>query len=472
MRWKRGAKMKKLLSPFIAFLFSLALLTQAQAADVCNTGVFSQTDASNGSGTMPSWSGSAAPSTIDDAGRALQGALTRTLNWSNYTVTSSGSANAYVVTYAVAPAAYCTGWRYSYITNFAVTGSATVNINTLGAKTIKKDVAGVLTALSSGDMASGQFVELAYNGTDMIWVNWQGASTAVPTANSTTEVLTGTDTTKFTTADSGAALWEKGSDIASAGTITVGEGGTFDVTGTTTITDIDPGTDKAGRTFRLVHEGIHILTHNATTMINLTGANITTAAGDISEWQSEGADAVRMTKYSRADGTALVASAAGITLATEQATTSSTSKDFTGIPAGTKRITVMLDGVSTNGTSDLMVQLGDSGGFEATGYIGSGTSIGTAANTTGAVTAFTTGFNITIFRNAADLVKGQLIINLQDASNTWVGTAIATGSAAGLHAMNLTAAMKQLSAELTQVRFTTVNGTDTFDAGSVNISYE
>ncbi|MEQ1519714.1 MAG: hypothetical protein ABL936_00415 [Aestuariivirga sp.] len=171
-------------------------------------------------------------------------------------------------------------------------------------KTIKK---GASAALAVGDLgASGQENEATYNGTDWILTNAQSAGSSL-TAASTTEVLTGTDTTKYVTPDAAAALWEKGSDIASAGTISVGEGGTFDVTGTTTITDIDCATDKAGRRFSLVHEGIHILTHNGSTMINLTGADITTAVGDISTWQSEGSDVVRMIGYSRADGSPLVA---------------------------------------------------------------------------------------------------------------------------------------------------------------------
>jgi hypothetical protein len=272
--------------------------------EIGNDSVFSQTDASNGTGTMPSWLGSAAPSTIDDAGRALQGAIKREWAWRNFTLTAGGTADAKTLTYAVAPAAYYTGQIFAFIANTVNTGTCTLNVNTLGAKTLKKDVAGTMTALSAGDMPAGTRVMVAYDGTDMIWVNWQGASTAVPTANSTTEVLTGTDTTKFTTADSGAALWEKGSDIASAATISIGEGGAFDVTGTTSITDIDPATDKAGRRFILVHEGIHTLTHNASTMILLGGINIVTEVGAISEWISEGSDAVRMVNYIRPSGMA------------------------------------------------------------------------------------------------------------------------------------------------------------------------
>ncbi len=130
-------------------------------------------------------------------------------------------------------------------------------------------------------------------------------------AASTTEVLTGTDSSKGATSDAIAALWEQGSDIASAGTLTVGEGGHFHVTGTTTITDIDPGTDKAGRRFSLTFTGILTLTHNSSTLILPTGANITTAAGDTAVFVSEGSDVVRCISYTRADGTALAGGGGG-----------------------------------------------------------------------------------------------------------------------------------------------------------------
>jgi hypothetical protein len=127
----------------------------------------------------------------------------------------------------------------------------------------------------------------------------------------TTEVLTGTATNKAVSPDAIAALWEKGSDIASAGTISIGEGGFFHITGTTTITDIDPATDKSGRAFVLVFDGALTLTHHATNLILPTGANITTAAGDSAWFVSEGSDAVRCVMYHRKSGAALVGGGGG-----------------------------------------------------------------------------------------------------------------------------------------------------------------
>jgi hypothetical protein len=288
-------------------------------AEIAST-TFSQTDASN-TGALPGLSGTSPPSQIDNSIRALMGATKREHDWRNYSVTSTGSANAYVLTYSVAPDAYYTGQRFAFKTNFAVTGAATVNVNSLGAKTIKKIVSGASTDLSSGDIASGDYIDLVYDGTNFVWVN-KGTATPVSNASdsvagivelsTTAEVLTGTATDRAVTPDALAALWEQGSDIASAGTISVGEGGYFNVTGTTTITDVDFATDKAGRAAVLKFAGALTLTHNATTLILPTGANITTAAGDTACFISEGSDNVRCVWYSRASGAPL-ASSGGIT---------------------------------------------------------------------------------------------------------------------------------------------------------------
>jgi microcystin-dependent protein len=133
---------------------------------------FTQSDAGNNTGTMPSWNGSAAPSTLDDAGRALQGAVTREWNWRNYTLTAGGTANTKTLTYSVAPQAYY-NQRFAFIANAANTGTVTLNVNGLGAKAIKKDIWGTLTDLASGDMPTGVFVEVAFNTVAdcFVWVN-------------------------------------------------------------------------------------------------------------------------------------------------------------------------------------------------------------------------------------------------------------------------------------------------------------
>lgn len=139
------------------------------------------------------------------------------------------------------------------------------------------------------------------------------ALVTVPTAASTTEVLTGTDAAKFVTPDALAALWEQGGDLASAGTVLVPEGGYYHITGTTTITGIDLVTNKAGRKVWLKFTDSVEIAHNASTLILPTGANITTAAGDTACFISEGSDAVRCVAYQRADGSSLAGGGSGLT---------------------------------------------------------------------------------------------------------------------------------------------------------------
>jgi hypothetical protein len=146
-------------------------------------------------------------------------------------------------------------------------------------------------------------------------------------------------------------------------------------------------------------------------------------------------------------------------------TASGTQVNFTGIPSWVKRITVMFSGVSTNGSSNSQVQLGDSGGIETTGYLGA-SSIITSVVSTG---AFTTGFGIYNQGSASTVFNGVLRIE-NISGNLWVCSGVLSNTDAG---RTLTSSgTKTLSDVLTQIRITTVNGTDTFDAGSINILYE
>ena len=160
------------------------------------------------------------------------------------------------------------------------------------------------------------------------------------------------------------------------------------------------------------------------------------------------------------------AGASLITSGTAVASTSGTSIDFTGIPSWVKRITVMFDGVSTNGSSNLMMQLGDSGGIEVTGYDSVHISVNTAASASAA--AYTTGLGITVMSPTL-FTKGVGVLYLcNPATNTWVWGCNSNLNLNGYAASG----SKSLSATLDRVRITTVNGTDTFDAGSINILYE
>jgi len=155
-----------------------------------------------------------------------------------------------------------------------------------------------------------------------------------------------------------------------------------------------------------------------------------------------------------------------IQIGTPQAATSGTSIDFTSIPAGTKRITVNFTGISSSGTDVYLVQLGDSGGVENSGYLGAGVEIigGTSLQAS-------TGFPIGSTMAAAGTHSGAVILTLENSSsNKW--TCIGLVARADAVQVKATGGWKALTGTLDRVRITTLNGTDTFDAGEFNITYE
>lgn len=157
--------------------------------------------------------------------------------------------------------------------------------------------------------------------------------------------------------------------------------------------------------------------------------------------------------------------AAAITSGTVVASTSGTSIDFTSIPSYVKRITVMFNGVSTNGSSYIRIQIG-SGSIDATGYTSTNGTIG-SASVSGA-TGASGGWEL--ISSASSTIAGTCTILLLG-SNTWVFNSL-TSIIVSTNT-NITAGTKSaLSGTLNRVRITTVNGTDTFDAGSINILYE
>jgi len=192
------------------------------------------------------------------------------------------------------------------------------------------------------------------------------------------------------------------------------------------------------------------------------GALADTASGDI----ASGVACVTMTNG--ASNVVLVnpsdaVAATVTTLGTPTATTSGTSITFSGIPAGTKYISMSLVGVSTNGSSPAIVQLGAAGGVENTGYLSAGANGAIAAN-------FTNGFGLQNSAAPGSLHHGTVHFNLENSTNfTWSASGIlALSNSATVYT---SAGAKSLSSELTTVVLTTSGGTDAFDAGQVNIAY-
>ena len=154
-----------------------------------------------------------------------------------------------------------------------------------------------------------------------------------------------------------------------------------------------------------------------------------------------------------------------ITSGTAVASTSGTSIDFTNIPSWVKRITLLFNEVSVSGANNpYLIRVGNSSGISSSGYISTSNHFN-AANGTGG-SSNTTGF-LLYENNQSSNVSGKVSLDLSS-GNLWVYSAVFKNSTAlvgiGAGSTNITS--------LDRVRITTVNGTDTFDTGSINILYE
>jgi len=193
------------------------------------------------------------------------------------------------------------------------------------------------------------------------------------------------------------------------------------------------------------------VTINGTTGVVTPGATIGSINGILKSSSGVVSQASVGTDYSQ------------LTLATAQ-TASGTAVDFTSIPSWVKRITVMLSGASTNGNADFLLQLGNSGGIENTGYVSTSITTDNTGSSTGSNS--TSGF---IWLTDGVLLTSGMFVISNVSGNIWTsfhqGVIAPTNIVGG-------GGTKTLSSTLTQLRITTVNGTDTFDAGTINISYE
>lgn len=252
-----------------------------------------------------------------------------------------------------------------------------------------------------------------------------------------------------------AALFGTRVDVASAATVDLSSVvSSINITGTTTITAF---TVAVGRLIFVRFAGVLTLTNNAS-IVTQTGANIVTQVGDTCILRATAANVVEVLCYTAVSKIAL---GIPVTLTTQ------TSVDFTGLPTSANRITLKGTGVSTNGTTGFGIQLGDSGGPEATGYAGaSALQINAAGSqqvgnsTTFAGATASAAANVYHVKFTIERITG----------NTWhIEGSAGTSNVATLWSFSYT---KTLSDVLDRVRFITGNGTDQFDAGTVNISWE
>jgi hypothetical protein len=274
-------------------------------------------------------------------------------------------------------------------------------------------------------------------------------------------------------------------------TLTVASGNQQFFTGTTTQTVVLPVTSTLalGMSYLIVNNSTGIVTvqssgANAITTLDAgTSAAFTcilTSGTTAASWDYEfvgfnattGTGSVVRATSPTITGAVLNSMASSVvTSGTSVTCAGQTSIDFTSIPSWVKRITVMFSGVSTSGTSPILIQLGDSGGVEITGYSATSARGGSSSVSYSTSTA---GYIVTETSIAANLYNGSAVITLVG-SNTWVNSSV-IGSPTAINSLSTSSGSKSLTATLDQVRITTANGTDTFDttpsAGKINILFE
>lgn len=194
----------------------------------------------------------------------------------------------------------------------------------------------------------------------------------------------------------------------------------------------------------------------AGTAVAITGDT----SGNLSLLTQNGANTITVPNGS---GTIAVQGVSSNIVSGTAVTASGTSIDFTSIPSWVKRVTVMFNGVSTNGSSLILVQVG-AGSVTTTGY----TSAGGLIFGSNATLIFNSTAGIIIYSAADATQVGTVTFNLLS-SNTWVATGTLNPNSSWIYN---TAGKIALGGTLDRVRITTVNGTDTFDAGNINILYE
>ena len=327
---------------------------------------------------------------------------------------SIAGTNAITATATPTLTAYVSGATYSFVAVNTNTGAATLSIDGLTAKNITKNGS---TALSAGDVQSGKMMLIEYDGTTFQLLNNIVYGGSITNGNIVSL------TTPLATSNGGTGL-----PTLTANNVLLGNGAAA-------VQLVAPGTSG------------NVLASDGTTWASTTPVIIPpTAIGQVPF-------SINGTSYTATQK---------IVQATAQSPTSGANIDFTTIPSWVKRVTVMLKGLSTTGSSSLLVQLG-SGSVTTSGYASlfSYGSTGTAV--------ITTGFIITPMNAAYGVDSVITIVNIT--GNAWVYASTAN-VIVNSNIMVLATGDVTLSGTLDRLRVTTVGGTDTFDAGTVNILYE
>lgn len=396
------------------------------------------------------------------------------------TASAGGTADALTASLAPAITAYAEGPVYAIVpaSNNATT-TPTLNLNSIGAKTIVKFGS---TALAAGDLVADELALLTYNATDDN-INLLNPATAQAVDTALQNVVEDTTPQAGGTFDLNGndILLTKGGDIASASPLVIDtDGSYFDVTGTTGFSAM---TVAAGAFFVLQFDGALTITHGSGITLP-GGANITTVAGDQALCYATAANTVTVISYVRASvspvpmtqaqaeaGTdttprpvaaeqiaqAIAAqTTSGVTWLGSQASTSGTSINFTSIPSTASLIIVSFQAMSLDSGAVTLVQIGDSGGLETSGYDSGGNVAATETTSTSGFVMYTAA--------ATNQVRGWMMLS-HEGSNKWNASHVCSTNGGILGG----GGTKTLSATLD--RLSVVAGSGNFDAGAINVGY-
>lgn len=345
---------------------------------------------------------------------------------------AGGSANALTLTPTPAIAGLTAGMVFDFIVNITnTTASPTMAISGLDPETIKTNLGAGKVGAPKGSLVAGTAARILFDGTDFVLMNPRAYNVAA--------------------------------DIATAATVNLNAatGDYLTLTGTTNVSAItliegQERTCRAAGIFDLI---------NSASLVLPGDADITTAAGDVFIVRGEASGVVRVVNYMRADGTALSASG-GIQESGTIATTSGSAIEFTSIPSDVKRIAINFQNVGISATDNQLIQIGDAGGIETSGYKSTAHILGTGVARISSIS----GFAIYTAGTAGVRASGTVWLSLVDATNNiWVASGLLVNG--NNLATFFVGGLKELSDELTSIRLTPV-GAATYVEGSINITYE
>ena len=230
-------------------------------------------------------------------------------------------------------------------------------------------------------------------------------------------------------------------------------------------TDANTGIFFGADTVGISTGGTSALSIDASQVVTLTNA-LPVASGGTGVTTSTGTGAVVLGTSPSISGAVLSSMASSVITSGTAVTASGTSVDFTSLPAWIKRITIMIQGVTTNGSSPPTMRLGTSGGFVTSGYASGGIYTGVTTGSGNRTDSLLISGNA--FDASATLHGHAVLTNIS--GNAWVQSFVLGQSNSAYAVMG--GGSISLAGALTQIRITTANGTDAFDAGTINILFE